>query len=157
MAQDQFNVVINNDTLAQILENMLGNGLPDKKLMVNFLSKIIMKSNSGGDFFMALTNTFPEILFKPGDKVRIRRRTLWYNIDDDASTMAGYIEGEGIYAVIKQVNYASSLCYTASVTFIDKSNTIDIRETEINNDVILIDNTIMISSPSMLPLPGDLI
>lgn len=155
MAHDQFNVIINNNTLAKILENMLVDNLPDKKLMINFLVRIIMKSNNGNDFFMALTDTFPKVLFQPGDKVRIKRATLWYNIDDAASTAAGYIEGNGIYVHIKEVNHASSQPYTVHVTFIDKLGTIETRETDIANDVILMDNTILVSKPSTLP--GDVI
>jgi hypothetical protein len=151
MAQDQFNVIINQNTLGKILENTLVDALPDKKLMINFFVKIIMKSNYGNDFFMALTNTFPTVLFKPGDKVRIKRGSLWYNIDDQQSIEAGYIEGDGIYADIKEVNEASSQCYTVSVTFIDKAGSIETRQTDISNDSILMDNTIKISKPESLP------
>jgi hypothetical protein len=155
MAYDQFSVIINNDTLAKILDNIVVDHLPDKKLMVDFLVRIIMKSNNGNDFFMALTNTFPKVLFQPGDKVRIKRGSLWYNIDNEASKAAGYIEGDGIYAYIKEVNHASSQPYTACVTFMDKVGTIETRETEIANNVILMDNTILVSKPSTLP--GDII
>jgi hypothetical protein len=155
MAYDQFNVIINNNTLAKILDNTVVDNLPDKKLMVDFLVRIIMKSNNGNDFFMALTNTFPKVLFQPGDKVRIKRSTLWYSINNEASVEAGYIEGDGVYAYIKEVNHASSQPYTACVTFIDHIGHIETRETDISNDAILMDNTILVSKPSTLP--GDII
>jgi hypothetical protein len=155
MAQDQINVVINDETLSKIIQNMLADSLPYKNLMVDYLTKVIMKGDNGNNFFMALTNTFPQILFKPGDKVRIKRKTLWYNIDDKLSEEIGYIEGDGIYVYIKGINPVNRDCYQGLVTYIDPAGNTETRETSFNNDVVLIDNTIKIASPDILP--GDLI
>jgi hypothetical protein len=155
MAQDQFNVTINDETLSKIVQNMLVDTLPDKNLMIDYLTRLIMKGDNGANFFMALTNTFPDILFKPGDKVRIRRKTLWYNIDDKQTEEVGYIEGDGIYVYIKEINHVNSNCYQGVVTYIDPAGNTESRETSFNNDVILMDNTIKISAPNILP--GDLI
>lgn len=155
MAQDQFSVIINDETLSKIVQNMLVDNLPNKNVMVDYLTRLIMRGANGNDFFMALTDTFPEILFRPGDKVRIKRKTLWYNIDDKLSEEIGYIEGDGIYVYIKEINHISSSCYQGVVTYIDPAGNTETRETSFNNDVILMDNTIKISAPSILP--GDLI
>ena len=155
MAQDQFSVTINDETLSKIVQNMLVDNLPNKNVMVDYLTRLIMRGANGNDFFMALTDTFPKILFKSGDKVRIRRKTLWYNIDDKLSEEIGYIEGDGIYVYIKEINPVNSNCYQGVVTYIDPGGNTETREASFNNDVILMDNTIKIASPGILP--GDLI
>jgi len=155
MAQDQFNVSINNETLSKILDNILVNSLPDKDLMVQYLAKLIMKGYNGSDFFMALTNTFPEIKFRPGDKVRIAHETLYYNINVDRSIEEGYIVGKGIYVEVTSIDHVSSNCYKGMVHFIDKGNTFQCREMEFNSDCILMDNTIIPAKPIIVP--GDLI
>lgn len=148
MAQDQFHVSINSNTLAKILDSIITDNLPDKNLMLLYLTRIIMKGYNGNEFFMALTNTFPEILFKPGDKVRINLQSLYYNIDVPESTAQGYIIGDGIYATINKIDRTSTNCYHASVTYISKSGCTETRDTEFNNDVILMDNTIIPSKPT---------
>lgn len=155
MAQDQFHVSINTDTLAKMLDNIVVNNLPNKKLMISYLTKIIMKGYNGSEFFMALTDTFPQILFKPGDKVRINLKSLYYNIDTAKSIEQGYIISDGIYATITGVDDASVNCYRATVTFINKSGSQETRDTEFNNDVIMMDNTVIPSVPARLL--GDLI
>jgi hypothetical protein len=155
MAQDQFSVTINKETLSKILDNILVNSLPDKDLMVQYLAKLIMKGYAGNDFFMALTNTFPEIKFRPGDKVRIATETLYYNIDVDRSIEEGYIIDHGIYVEVTSIDPVSCNCYKGIVRFIDKSNTFQKREMEFNPDCILMDNTIVPAKPAIVP--GDLI
>jgi hypothetical protein len=155
MSIKQFQVTITTETLAKMLDNIVVNNVADKKLMVSYLTRVIMKSNNGNDFFMALTNTFPEIIFKPGDRVRVLRSSLWYNIDDDKSIEAGFISGEGMYVTIQKINKAAADCYSGVLTFIDKSGSVTTREMDFNNEFILMDNTIELSKPSMLP--GDII
>lgn len=155
MAQDQFHVTINTDTLAKMLDNIVVDNLPNKNLMVSYLTKIIMKGLNGTEFFMALTDTFPQILFKPGDKVRVNLKSLYYNIDVAKSMEQGYIISDGIYATITGVDDSSINCYRASITFIDKSGSQETRHTEFNNDVIMMDNTVIPSVPAYLL--GDLI
>jgi hypothetical protein len=155
MAQDQFNVSINKETLSKILDNILVNSLPDKDLMVQYLAKLIMKGYNGGDFFMALTNTFPHIKFRIGDKIRIATEGIYYSIDMDRSIEEGYIVDKGIYVEIYSIDPVSSNCYKGMVHFIDKGNTFQCREMEFNSDCILMDNTIIPAKPIIVP--GDLI
>ena len=155
MAQDQFHVSISSSTLSKMLDNIVVDNLPNKPLMISYLTRVIMKGYNGTEFFMSLTDTFPEILFKLGDKVRINQKSLYYNIDVEESTAQGYMLLDGIYAVITEVDPTSTNCYHASVTFVNKSGSVETRNTEFNNDVILVDNTIKIASPGILP--GDLI
>lgn len=155
MAQDQFHVSISSSTLSKMLDNIVVDNLPNKPLMISYLTRVIMKGYNGTEFFMSLTDTFPEILFKLGDKVRINQKSLYYNIDVEESTAQGYMLLDGIYAVITEVDPTSTNCYHASVTFVNNSGSVETRNTEFNNDVILMDNTIKIASPGILP--GDLI
>jgi hypothetical protein len=138
-----------------MLENIVADNVVNKKLMVNYLTRIIMKGNNGHNFLMALTDTFPKILFKPGDRVRIFRRNLWYSMDDDKSREAGYIEGDGIYITIKEINTTDIECYTGTVTFIDSSGHETTRELEFNHNVIMMDNTVKVCTP--VSLPGNII
>jgi hypothetical protein len=155
MAQDQFHVSISSSTLSKMLDNIVVDNLPNKPLMISYLTRVIMKGYNGTEFFMSLTDTFPEILFKLGDKVRINQKSLYYNIDVEESTAQGYMLLDGIYAVITEVDPTSTNCYHGSVTFVNKSGSVETRNTEFNNDIILMDNTIKIASPGILP--GDLI
>lgn len=155
MAQDQFNITLNSKTLAKMLDNILVDSLPDKKLMVSYLTRIISRGNNATDFFMALTDTFPRIHFSRGDTVRVIRKSLYYSIDDQKSIDAGYIDGDGIYVKITGTDYTCSDCYTGTITFIDLNGNVSTRELDFNNNIILIDNTIKPSMPDMLP--GDLI
>jgi hypothetical protein len=138
-----------------MLDNIVVDNLPNKPLMISYLTRVIMKGYNGTEFLMSLTDTFPEILFKLGDKVRINKESLYYNIDVEESIAKGYMLLDGIYAVITEVDPTSTNCYHASVTFVNKSGSVETRNTEFNNDVILMDNTIKIASPGILP--GDLI
>lgn len=155
MAQDQFHVSISSSTLSKMLDNIVVDNLPNKPLMISYLTRVIMKGYNGTEFFMSLTDTFPEILFKPGDKIRINKESLYYNIDVEESIAKGYMLLDGIYAVITEVDPTSTNCYHASVTFVNKSGSIETRNTEFNNDVILMDNTVIPSKPACLP--GDII
>lgn len=151
MAQDQFSITINKETLSKMVDNILVDSLPNKKLMSNYLTRIISRGNNGNDFFMALTDTFPKIYFNRGDTVRILRKSLYYSIDDQKSIEAGYINGDGIYVKITGTDYTCRDCYTGTVTFIDLPGNITTRELEFNNDIILMDNTIQVSLPDILP------
>ena len=155
MAQDQFNITLNSKTLAKMLDNILVDSLPDKKLMVSYLTRIISRGSNANDFFMALTDTFPRIHFSRGDTVRVIRKSLYYSMDDDKSREAGYIDGDGIYVKITGTDYTCSECYTGTVTFIDPTGNVSTRELDFNNAIILMDNTIKVSAPELLP--GDLI
>ena len=151
MAQDQFHFNVTTKTMQKILESVVTDHIANKKLMIDYLTRIIMKGNNGENFFMALTDTFPEIIFKPGDKVRIMRKTLWYSIDDEKSREQGYIEGDGIYAVIKEINSTDINCYIGVISFIDTHGQESNREIEFNHNTIMMDNTIKLSMPTVLP------
>jgi hypothetical protein len=155
MAEDQFHFNVNRKTLAKMLENIVADNIVNKKLMVDYLTRVIMKGNNGHNFLMALTDTFPQILFKPGDKVRILRKNLWYAMDDEKSREAGHIEGDGIYIVINKVNTTDLDCYSGVLTFIDSHGNQAIRELDFNHDVIMMDNTVKVCTPASLP--GDII
>lgn len=155
MAQNQFNVTINQETLCKLINNMLVDSLPNKKAMTDFLARIVSKGFNGNDFFMALTDTFPKVRYRIGDSVRVKTKSLYYSIDNAASEEKGYIKGDGIYVNILHVDPYSAMCYVGDVSFVDTSGHITTREFEFNNDNILMDNTARISVPDLLP--GDLI
>lgn len=151
MAQDQFNVQISMKTLAKMVDNILVDNLPNKKLMVNFMTRIISKGYNGNDFFMALTDTFPRINYRCGDVVRIKRSSVYYGINDQRSAEEGYIVGDGIYVRITNLDYTCATCYTGTVTYIDTGDNVCTRELDFSNDVILMDNTVKITRPELLP------